>query len=98
MSQKAMDGLVKALKQGTGLKDDFIYYMPFEDYKNLPDPFRRTAFTVTEVQERISRYQNPENPGELFNWDIHGRLFRPSKHFDPRHGCRHDSRRRSQRV
>ena len=40
MSQETMNRLVKALKQGTGLKDDFIYYMPFEDYKNLPDPFR----------------------------------------------------------
>jgi hypothetical protein len=77
MSQEAMSSLVKALKQGTGLRDDFIYYMPFEDYQNLPDPFPRTTFTVTEVQERISRYPNPEKPGELFNWDIHGRLFTP---------------------
>lgn len=78
MSQEAMNSLVKALKQGTGLKDDFIYYMPFEDYRNLPDPFPRTTFTVTEVQERISRYPNPGKPGELFNWDIHGRLFTPA--------------------
>ena len=79
MSQEAMNRLVEALKQGTGLKDDFIYYMPFEDYKNLPDPFARTTFTVKEVEERICRYPNPEKPGELFNWDIHGRLFTPAK-------------------
>src|SRR3990170_1957405 len=76
MTQQAMNNIIKAL-QGTGLKDEFIYYMPFEDYKNLPDPFPRTTFTVTEVQERISRYPNPEKPGELFDWDIHGRLFTP---------------------
>jgi len=77
MSQAAMNKLVAALKTGAGLKDDFIYYMPFEDYKNLPDPFPRISFTVKEVQESIRRYPNPEKPGELFQWDIHGRLFTP---------------------
>ena len=79
MSPEAMNNLVKALKQGTGLKDDFIYYMPFDDYKNLSDPFPRTTFTVREVEERISRYPNPNKPGELFQWDIHGRLFTPAR-------------------
>ena len=79
MSQQAMDNLVGALKQGKGLKDDFIYYMPFEDYKNLPDPFSRTTFAVKEVEERIRRYPNPEKSGELFEWDIHGRLFTPAQ-------------------
>jgi hypothetical protein len=79
MSQGAMNRLVKAMKQGTGLKDDFIYYMPFDDYKNLPDPFSRTTFSMKEVQERISRYPNPEKRGELFEWDIHGRLFTPAR-------------------
>lgn len=78
MSQQAMDNLVKALQHGSGLKDDFIYYMPFEDYKNLRDPLPRTPFTVKEVQERIERYPNPEKPGKLFVWDIHGRLFTPA--------------------
>ena len=40
MNQDAMDKLVAALKTGAGLKDDFIYYMSFDDYKTLPDPFR----------------------------------------------------------
>ncbi|HEX5021870.1 MAG TPA: hypothetical protein VFX54_14485 [Candidatus Binatia bacterium] len=79
MNAEAMNRLVKALTDGAGLKDDFIYYMPFEDYKNLPDPFSRTTFCVKEVQERISRYPNPEKPGELFGWDIHGRLFTPAR-------------------
>jgi hypothetical protein len=79
MNAEAMNRLVKALTDGAGLKDDFIYYMPFEDYKNLPDPFSRTTFRVKEVQERISRYPNPEKPGELFGWDIHGRLFTPAR-------------------
>ena len=79
MTQQAMNNLVIALKQDAGLKDDFIYYLPFEDYKNLPDPFSRTTFTVKEVEERIRRYPNPETSGELFEWDIHGRLFTPAK-------------------
>src|SRR5918999_4064633 len=77
MSQNAMNRLVAALKHGTGLLDEFIYYMTFDDYKTLPDPFARTAFTVEEVQQTIDRYANPEKPGELFRWDIHGRLFTP---------------------
>ena len=79
MSQEAMNKLVAALKTGAGLKDDFIYYMPFDDYQTLPDPFPRTSVTVQEVQESIQRYSNPEKPGELFQWDIHGRLFTPAK-------------------
>jgi hypothetical protein len=78
MNAQAMNKLVDALRSGAGLKDDFIYYIPFEDYKGLADPFPRTPFTVREVEERISRYPNPEKPGELFNWDIHGRLFTPA--------------------
>jgi hypothetical protein len=79
MSQQAMTRLVAALRSGMGLKDDFIYYMPFDDYKNLADPFPRISFTVKEVQESIHRYPNPERPGQLFRWDIHGRLFTPAK-------------------
>ena len=79
MSQDAMNHLVAALKDGAGLKDDFIYYMSFDDYKTLPDPFARVPFTVKEVQESLRRYPNPEKPGELFQWDIHGRLFTPVK-------------------
>lgn len=79
MSSQAMDRLVAALKTGAGLKDDFIYYMDFEDYRNLPDPFPRTTFTVREVRERVERYPNPEKPGTLFRWDIHGRLLTPAR-------------------
>jgi hypothetical protein len=79
MSQDAMNRLVAALKHGAGVRDDFIYYMTFDDYKTLLDPFARTAFTVDEVQQTIHRYANPEKPGELFRWDIHGRLFTPTK-------------------
>ena len=79
MSQDAISTLVAALKHGTGLLDDFIYYMTFDDYKTLPDPFARTEFTVQEVQQTIHRYANPEKSAELFQWDIHGRLFKPVK-------------------
>ena len=79
MNQDAMDKLVAALKTGAGLNDDFIYYMSFDDYITLPDPFARVPFAVKEVQESIRRYPNPEKPGELFQWDIHGRLFTPAK-------------------
>ena len=79
MNQDARDKLVAALKTGAGLKDDFIYYMSFDDYKTLSDPFARVPFTVKEVQESIHRYPNPETPGELFQWDIHGRLFTPAR-------------------
>ncbi len=79
MSQEAMNRLVTALRSGEGLKDDFIYSMPFEDYKTFCDPFPRTTFAVKEVQESTRRYPNPEKPGELFRWEIHGRLFTPAQ-------------------
>src|SRR5918994_5641344 len=79
MSQNAMNRLIAALKHGTGLRDEFIYYMTFDDYKTLPDPFARTTFTVEEVQQTIGRYANPDKAGELFQWDIHGQLFTPAK-------------------
>ncbi|MDP2607023.1 MAG: hypothetical protein Q8S00_31185, partial [Deltaproteobacteria bacterium] len=79
ISEEAMGRLVGALQRGDGLRDEFIYYMPFDDYKELPDPYPRTTFTVTEVQESIRRYTNPQEPHELFQWDIHGRLFRPKQ-------------------
>jgi Alpha/beta hydrolase family len=79
MSHAPTNPFVLALKQRDGLKDDFIYYMTFDEYKNFPDPYARTTFAVEEVTERIRRYPNPEKPGELFEWDIHGRLFTPSK-------------------
>src|SRR2546426_1069547 len=78
MSQEAMNKLVAALKHGEGLRDDFIYYMTFDDYKSFPDPFPRTTYTLREVQESIRRYPNPKKPGEFFCWDIHGRLFSPA--------------------
>jgi len=79
MNQQGMNKWVAALKHGDGLRDDFIYYMSFDEYKTFADPFPRTTFTVKEVQESIRRYPNPEKPGSLFQWDIHGRLFTPAK-------------------
>lgn len=79
MSQEVLKKLVAALTNGNGLKDEFIYYLPFDDFKSLLDPFARTTFTVVEVQASIHRYPNPEKPGQLFQWDIHGRLFRPKQ-------------------
>ncbi len=78
MNQPTMNNFIAALKTGAGLKEEFIYYMSFDDYKSFPDPFPRTTFTVEEVQETICRYPNPQKPGELFRWNIHGRLFTPA--------------------
>jgi hypothetical protein len=77
MSQDVMNRFVAALRKGEGLRDDFIYYMSFDDYQNFPDPFPRRAFTVAEVQESIHRYPNPGALPHLFQWDIHGRLLLP---------------------
>ena len=79
MTQEATKRFIDALKTGAKLKDEFIYYMSFSDYQMFPDPFLRTKFTVREVQESIRRYANPQNPSELFQWDIHGRLFTPAE-------------------
>jgi hypothetical protein len=79
MSRQAIEHYVAALTKGDGLHDDFIYSMPWQDYSNFPDPFERTVFTVDEVEARIGRYPNPAKPGELFQWDIHGRLFTPAR-------------------
>jgi hypothetical protein len=79
MSQQAIDRYVAALTTGDGLHDHFIYSMSWEDYTNFPDPFARTVFTVEAVEARIGRYPNPAKPGELFQWDIHGRLFTPAR-------------------
>jgi hypothetical protein len=70
---------VAALTTGAGLHDEFIYSMTFDEYRTFPDPFPRTAFTVHEVEARIQRYPNPAKPGELFQWDIHGRLLAPAE-------------------
>ncbi len=79
MTQDAMNRFTAALQRGEGLRDEFIYYMSFDDYKSFPDPFPRQPFTVSEVQETIHRYPNPEDPPGLFQWDIHGRLFLPER-------------------
>jgi pimeloyl-ACP methyl ester carboxylesterase len=75
----ARKNFLAALNHGAGLKDNFIYYMDWDDYKSFPDPLPRCAFDAAEVQETIYRYPNPEKPGELFRWDIHGRLLTPEK-------------------
>jgi hypothetical protein len=84
MSQDSIDRFVAAVARGEGLHDEFIYTMNFDDYRNFPDPFPRTQFSVDEVQESIRRYPNPERPGELFQWDIHARRFTPKHVSIPR--------------
>lgn len=79
MSREASRKFVAALNRGEGLRNDFIYYLDFEDYKTFSDPFPRIPFTAREVQETISRYPNPERPKELFRWDIHGRILTPAE-------------------
>ena len=79
MSQTAINNYSAALKSGTGLHDDFIYSMPWDDYVNFPDPFPRTSYQVREVEARYHRYPNPRKSGDTFAWDIHGRLFTPAK-------------------
>ena len=83
MSRDAKKAFLAALNDGTGLRDDFIYYLNFEDYESFPDPFSRTRFTVQEVEASILRYPNPQEPGELFRWDIHGRLLTPARESIP---------------
>src|SRR5215467_3876880 len=82
-----MNRYAAALTKGTGLRDDFIYYMTFDDYKTFPDPFPRTTFAVSETQTRISRYPDPAKPGKLFEWDVHGRLLTPAKVSIPEIAC-----------
>ena len=79
MSKDAAKKFLAAINRGEGLRDEFIYYMGFEEYKSFPDPIPRTAFTAQEVQESVQRYPNPEKPRELFRWDIHGRLLTPAR-------------------
>ena len=79
MSKDVAKKFLAALNRGEGLRDEFICYMDFEDYKSFPDPFPHTTFTVKEVQESIKRYPNPERPREQFRWDIHGRLLTPAR-------------------
>ena len=79
MSQDATSRYIAGLTTGAGLHDGFIYSMTFDDYKAFPDPFPRRAFTAREVEARIERYPNPAKPGELFQWDIHGRLLAPAQ-------------------
>ena len=79
MSQQALTRYLAAITRGEGLHDDFIYSMPWEDYVKMPDPLARREFTVKEVEARTARYANPARPGELFQWDIHGRLFTPAE-------------------
>ncbi|MFQ5682339.1 MAG: alpha/beta fold hydrolase [Candidatus Binatia bacterium] len=76
---KPLTKFLAAVNDSIGLRDEFIYPMAFKDYRSFPDPFPRTAFTVTEVQENLLRYPNPERPQELFRWDIHGRILTPAK-------------------
>ncbi len=83
MNDDAGTRWIAALNRGEGLRDDFIFDLSFEDYASFPDPFPRCAFAVEEVQETIHRYPNPERPGELFRWDIHGRLLAPAKESIP---------------
>jgi hypothetical protein len=79
MTQEAGTRFIAALNDGRNLRDDFIYYPSFKDFTSFPDPCPRTGFSVEEVQESVYRYPNPRDPKELFRWDIHGRILRPSQ-------------------
>src|SRR4051794_9831525 len=79
LNTDGMTRYVAALQHGEGLRDDFIYDLAFEDYRNFPDPFPRCPVSVSEKQTQISRYPNPEKSGHLFRWDVHGRLFEPTR-------------------
>ena len=83
MSKEALAKFLGAINQGEGLRDEFIYYINFEDYQSFPDPFPRTPFTTREVETNILRYPDPERPQEKFRWDIHGRLLTPAKESIP---------------
>jgi hypothetical protein len=73
----------EALISGQGLEEGFIYRLPWEAYTAFPDPFPRTGFQTREVVQSVWRYPNPERPGELFRWDIHGRLLLPERESVP---------------
>lgn len=79
MTPDPVEKFLKAVNEGVGLRDEFVYYMDFEDYKSFPDPFPRTTFTAADVQETIYRYPDPQKPGTEFRWDIHGRLLTPAR-------------------
>ncbi|MDP6559851.1 MAG: alpha/beta fold hydrolase [Candidatus Binatia bacterium] len=79
MSIENRKQFLKAINQGEGLEENLIYFLSFDEYKNFPDPFPRTAFAVREVKESVERYPNPERPGEKFRWDVHGRLLTPAE-------------------
>ena len=79
MAKEPKQRFLDAIKDGIGLDNELVYHIDFEDYRNFPDPFPRTTFTVKEVQDSIERYPNPERPGANFRWDIHGRLLTPDK-------------------
>ena len=54
--------------------------MSFDDYKSLSRSVSAHAVHCAGRSKKpIRRYPNPEKPGELFQWDIHGRLFTPAK-------------------
>jgi Alpha/beta hydrolase family len=76
---QAAQKFIGALNGGGGLRDDFIFYQDWDDYVVFPDPFRRRGFSVREAEETIYRYADPERGGELYPWDIHGRLLTPAK-------------------
>ncbi len=79
MPVEPLQRYLDAVNNDEGLRDDFILYMDFEEYTKFPDPFPRTRFSVKEAEASIYRYPNPEKAGELFRWDIHGRLLMPEK-------------------
>lgn len=77
MTKDVVQKFLNAVNNDQGLTDGFVYEPSFEDYLAFPDPYARTRYSVKEVKTTISRYPNPEQPGEIFRWDIHGRLLTP---------------------
>ena len=94
MSQDAASRYVAALTAGAGLHDEFIYSMPFDDYRAFPDPFPRRAFTVREVEARIERYPESGEARRIISMGHSRQTSRTGGDVDPGHGRRHDPRRR----
>ena len=94
MSQAAMSNLIAALKTGAGLKDEFIYYMSFDDYKTFPDPFPRTAVSNQRGSGKYSPLCQSGKTRRVISVGHSRPTVYAGKTFHSRHGRSDDSRRR----
>jgi hypothetical protein len=83
MLNTTVSTLFRPLRSSQDLEEGFICGLGWDDYTTVRDPFQRVRFHAQEVQQTIWRYPDPERPGELFRWDIHGRLLLPEKESMP---------------